>query len=142
MGNPATLTYSWTSPAGAVVSGAQTATLITNAPGIYTVAATSTISGCTASASAYVYECVGLEDNNAAPALRLFPNPVKDQLHFVNPVQSACKLSFSNTLGQVVHTLLLPQLPAQLSVEFLNAGVYYLECTSSSGSSVLKFYKE
>jgi large repetitive protein len=54
------LTYSWTTPGGNIVSGANTLTPVVDAPGTYTLTVTNTSNGCTMADAAIVAE-------NAAP---------------------------------------------------------------------------
>lgn len=65
-----TIAYQWTTTNGNILSGANTATPVVNAPGTYTLLVTNTLTGCTASDVALV-----TENTNYPAGLKLFSLP-------------------------------------------------------------------
>jgi hypothetical protein len=94
-------TYSWSSPAGAQVSGATTASLATNMVGIYTISV-SNPAGCTKTVAITVSSCtdVGVPETSAS-AVKLYPNPTEDILTVESNGQ-AFHVEVYNFSGQII----------------------------------------
>jgi hypothetical protein len=69
-------TYTWSAPPGAGVTGVNTPTLVTTAPGSYTIAVTNTLSSCT-STSVYQVTGAGLIPKFTAVSLHTAPMTVQ-----------------------------------------------------------------
>jgi hypothetical protein len=75
-----TVTYSWTAPPTATVTGASAATLITNVTGIYTLNVKQLSSGCVTTVTYAVVHCVDIPQSKPGTELSVYPNPVGDIL--------------------------------------------------------------
>ena len=143
--NPAAMTYSWSSPVGAIASGNTTATLVTNAAGIYTIAVTNTLNGCTTNAFPTVWACVGLpEQESGLSAIRAFPNPTSGRIWFEagNAASSDFKLTLINSLGQVLYEKSSHPLNEALDLSFLKNGIYQLSLQNEQGQKTVRLLKE
>jgi hypothetical protein len=89
-GNTANYTYSWTAPAGAMVSGVNTASLATNMVGVYTVSVSSQ-AGCTSTAVVTVSTCtdVAVSELSHASQIKIYPNPGQGifVIEYTQPIQ-------------------------------------------------------
>ena len=84
-----------------------------------------------------------LENEN----ILIFPNPVKDKLHFEGSVGllEDIELGITNTLGQSIYSKTNIDLKEELDLSFLKAGIYYFsirQTKSESGKKVFKVVKE
>ena len=121
------VSYTWTggivSPT--IASGAKTAT--------FTVTGTDA-NGCIGTAKAYVEvnACTGLEENNTADQLIVYPNPAKDIVKVVSPV--VIHLVLLNTLGQTIKEVhLVADHAASIDFSGYPPGVYFL--TGADGTT-------
>lgn len=122
------VSFQWKVPSGAVTSATISPSLITNAPGEYTLIATNTNNGCTTSALVNVFACVGIYTNEMKNTYKLFPNPFSDKLNldFSQAASSPEKIIIVNTVGQKVFET--GDLPSKMEIDltFLPSGVYYV----------------
>ncbi len=70
------ISFQWKIPAGAVTSPTNNLSLITNAPGEYTLTATDTKNGCVSNAFVSVFACVGIRESYQELKISGYPNPV------------------------------------------------------------------
>jgi hypothetical protein len=127
--NLTNLTYSWTTPPNAVISGNTTGTLTTNMPGTYQVSVTNNANGCTSSTVIGVSFCVGIEEGNKEKAMSVFPNPVNDQLFFKSDFlfKDRGTVSVISVLGERVLLLDSVDLNEGIDVSELSRAVYFVE---------------
>jgi len=123
------LTYTWTVPNNATVTGMNSAILTTNMAGIYTITATDPSNGCAASATMAVYACVGLEEIGAQNLVRIYPNP-GNGLFRVSAQNNSGKLAAKvyNTLGVMVAE---KELTGEMEINLQNeaSGIYVIMVT-------------
>ncbi|WP_317899006.1 T9SS type A sorting domain-containing protein [Aurantibacillus circumpalustris] len=138
------INFAWTSPINASVSGANTSSLTTNAPGTYTVMVTDTTNGCITKNLIYVYACVGINLDLFETNFKIFPNPVKDKLQFeLNDLLIFdLKLMIADALGQIVYSENNFDLKMELDLNFLKSGIYYLKLVGFKNQKVFKLIKD
>jgi hypothetical protein len=128
------LTYSWSSPAGAIVTGANTATLYTNAYGTYSVLVTNTVTGCASTGLLHVINCTGLgmAAENQAGKIIMFPNPANDIFSITVPENfiGGC-LQVINVFGQTVYTTSVLAETQLVDVRGQTPGIYYIRIITS-----------
>ncbi len=73
--------------------------------------------------------------------LKIFPNPVADELHIQLSSTDNCSLLLFDTLGKVILKKALNQTHEIINTSFLTLGVYILKITSPSGSKTFKLVK-
>jgi hypothetical protein len=113
--------------------------------GSYTVVVTS--AGCPSAPSAAV--AVTVTGTRTATlngvSLQVYPNPTPDgslTLELTGPQAKASQLTVLNSLGQAVHTRLLPAGTAKLSLAHLAAGVYTLQVQTPEGMLTQRIVRE
>ena len=113
--------------------------------GSYTVVVTS--AGCASAPSAAV--AVTVTGTRTASlngvSLQVYPNPTPDgslTLELTGPQAKASQLTVLNSLGQAVHTRLLPAGTAKLSLAHLAAGVYTLQVQTPEGMLTQRIVRE
>lgn len=143
--NPSAMTFTWSSPAGAITSGNSTPTLVTNTAGFYTIAVTNTVNGCTTHAYFTVWACVGApEQEGEADLIRLFPNPTAGKLSFeaATVFSTQFKLIVANSLGQLVYVNPCFRLHETADLSFLKTGIYFLALQDERGQKMFRILKE
>lgn len=132
------ISYKWLSPMGAVTSGSNTPVLNTNAPGVYTLAVTNTITGCITRTLVNVWACVGIEEKELQGKVKLYPNPAENRLFIeINPPgNSPIYISITNSLGQTLMTTEYSNTSSEIDLSLLKSGIYYLILQSDSGSLI------
>lgn len=87
---------------------------------------------------------VALQENQFFSGIKLYPNPVKDNLYIdLEMIETQkIKLSISNNLGQVLYSLNNPNPQEEIDLSFLVNGIYYLKILSNGGQKVFKVVKE
>jgi hypothetical protein len=139
------VTYSWTSPSGATVSGANTAVLTTNLVGIYTVAVTGTQSGCTSTSQMNVSDCVGIHKNSKSDNnIRLFPNPGNGLFTItLEGSNQRLMLEVYNSVGELIKKQELNSEKNFVNMFTEASGIYFM-CINDGNAVVrtLKFVKE
>ncbi len=85
----------------------------------------------------------GLKENRYKLDIKIFPNPSngKINIEFEQNV-SIEKLSITNTLGQQVYTLLIPEPKQEIDVSYLPSGVYFLKAENKQGHGMFKLIRE
>ncbi len=132
-GSSANLTYSWSAPANATVVGLTSPTLLTNAPGYYTISVTNTISGCRSSSQMTVELCSGMEQREIIKA-SIFPNPTNGAV-FLNKTGSSEEVAeVYNSLGQRMIRQELKEGSNQIDLQHLPAGIYMISIVNDTGS--------
>lgn len=73
--------------------------------------------------------------------VKLFPNPVKDKLHFELEYKTNIdKITIRNTLGQEVLVLNKPE--QEIDISHLPIGIYFIKAENNQGQSLFKVVKE
>ncbi len=120
--------FQWKIPFGAVTSSTNNLSLITNAPGEYTLIATNSTNGCATSTLVSVFACVGIYTHEINNMYKLFPNPFTNKLNFDFSEAASLpeKISIVNTVGQKVFET--DELPTKMEIDLtsLPNGVYYV----------------
>lgn len=130
-------TYSWSD------SLAQTtATAEGLAAGTYTVTVTDA-NGCPIVDSVVVELVNSSRESLLLSGLSLYPNPVQDLVRFKGheQVSGSVRLLLSSASGQRLFERHLLQMPPQLSLNHLPAGIYFLRITAADGSRTWKVVK-
>ncbi|MDO9001617.1 MAG: T9SS type A sorting domain-containing protein [Bacteroidota bacterium] len=79
---------------------------------------------------------VGLNEMSFKNNIKIFPNPVTETLYLEGI--SDCKLKVVNLIGE---TIINETSANSINVSELNSGIYFLQITSASNKSVIKFIK-
>jgi hypothetical protein len=144
-GSPASAnTFSWNVPVNANVTGVNTATLTTDAPGYYTLTVTNNSLGCTSQTVITVWACVGINEQvNEFSSLQVFPNPTADKIYFGSDLGGfLVSISITNALGQLIYLNPEADLKEPVDVSPLKAGIYYLKIKSFEGEKTIKVLKK
>lgn len=97
--------------------------------GAYSVEVTDS-NGCTAKSDVYLY-AAGIDENAVSTSIKIYPNPVINELHINSPVQVNAKLS--DVTGRIV----LEQTNAtKLETSTLADGMYLLTLTDTDGNLI------
>lgn len=72
--------------------------------------------------------------------IKIHPNPVYDELevHLEHPI---CQLRFYNMAGQIVKTVHTNEKYSRINCQELQAGVYFIECTTGERKQLIRFVK-
>ena len=147
-------TYQWTITNGTVKSGAGTASVVITwgAQGTGKVAVQETAAnGCKGESKTLdvtVFPKVGLEQLSFMQGIKVFPNPMHDELTvtFINNQSKIATVKLVNIVGQTVSEEMLTGIAAgmnyTLDVSKLNAGIYFIEISSSEGTKQVKLIKK
>ncbi len=141
---PSACSFSWNVPANANISGSNTATLTTDAPGQYIVSVKNNANGCITSATLTVWSCVGINEETSVLAnISVYPNPANQVLYLQaeQTYNGLISVSLHNHLGQLVHATRLNDAENKINLEPLPAGVYYLTLKNPAGQRVVKVMK-
>ena len=86
---------------------------------------------------------VGINEITFDASLNFFPNPIKDKLflHFESSLKID-KISISNALGQIVHSVNNPQNNQEMDLGFLTEAIYYLKVENKTEQKFFKIVKE
>lgn len=137
----ANITYQWQVPPGVSGSALNQPTISTSVPGTYTVTATNTVSGCSTAYTLSVWSCTGLQAddwNNLA----FFPNPVRDEIMWNNPVDRDVEVRIIAMDGVAIRQEKLSVGSVSVDVTSLKPGVYLLEIRSSDRRVTHPFIRE
>jgi hypothetical protein len=147
-------TYQWTITNGTVKSGAGTASVVITwgAQGTGKVAVQETAAnGCKGESKTLdvtVFPKVGLEQLSFMQGIKVFPNPMHDELTvtFTNNQSRNATVKLVNIVGQTVSEEMLTGIAGGMSytldVSKLNAGIYFIEISSSEGTKQVKLIKK
>ena len=133
------ISFQWKIPPGAVTSPTNNLSLITNAPGEYTLISTNSMNGCATSTLVNVLACVGLNENFQKLKIIGYPNPAStvfnlemeqgiDFIVQVADVYSRNLFSLSNE--------------KQINFAQLKPGLYFVTVQSSKGTKIFKVIKQ
>lgn len=86
------------------------------------------------------YGTLGVEENNPAPKLTLYPNPTKSQLYFSSSDQTVENVAIYSLSGALVKTI--SNVTESIDVSNLNAGSYLVKVTTDQGSFTQKIIKK
>jgi hypothetical protein len=124
------VSYTWTPPPTATVSGINSFSLTTNAPGVYNITAQNLINGCVSSNTIGVAQCVGINELIwNTNSIISFPNPTQDILYLkMDQIEENLNASIYNQLGQLIKEEKINVIDnkAQLNTQTLKNGTYYL----------------
>jgi hypothetical protein len=135
--------YTWTVPAGVtVVSGAGTSQITlnfgsTSQSGNISVKGNNDCGDGTGSSMAVVVKnCTGIEQNSLESSVRIYPNPVRNELTLsINGREQQLGLTISNANGQVVYSEILENITAdykkKLNMSGFSKGVYFLKLSNN-----------
>lgn len=147
-------TYQWTVTNGTIKSGNGTASIVvtwaTQPTGKVSVLETGTnnCKGDTQSLSIGLTPRVGLEQLTFIEGIKVYPNPMHDELvvNFGNNNAKMATIRLINIVGQTVNEETVPAIAAgmnhKLDVSKLNAGIYFIEISSSEGTKQVKLVKK
>ncbi|AWA30808.1 hypothetical protein HYN48_12360 [Flavobacterium magnum] len=75
------------------------------------------------------------------PEFSMYPNPVKDQLHILNP-SGIDQIRICNIHGQLLYQSDTPAGDVEINTQFLTAGTYFITVNSGGKTAVKKFIKQ
>ena len=87
---------------------------------------------------------LGLQNENKALSLRIFPNPANNTINLVGTSEIIIEsVAIYNPLGQLVKTLTADALSSSLTIDVsaLKTGTYFMEIASNNGKTTKKFVK-
>jgi hypothetical protein len=84
---------------------------------------------------------VGLNDVQEKPVIKLYPNPVKNQLFIELNDLEVTNISILNYSGQLVKSM-VNNTTNQIDVSDLNEGIYILKVSTENGVSTKRFVKQ
>jgi len=120
-------------------TGLAPGTLINNRAGIYfdynPVVMTNTVTNIIPAINA-----VPEVHNNSA--VSVYPNPVHDMLHVNTAGAAYTAITITNTIGQTVASQVLSAASAQIDVQLLPAGIYFLYLKGEAGTMIQRFEKQ
>jgi hypothetical protein len=124
--------FSWISPVSGTVSGAQSGTLITNSPGIYSITVTNTSNGCSSTAQLTVDICAGLSKKVLAEDLSFFPNPTNGifTISLIGAIMNNT-MEITNVLGVVIKKQILTSEKNLIDITSQPAGVYFVRMSGN-----------
>ena len=120
----------------------------TNPTHIYTVSGTFTVcvkvySSCGKdTACTYVTVTVAGITAIVGSKTTIYPNPTKDFLTLITPINEYTILTITNSIGQLLLTEPITNIQTAINVNTLAPGLYYLTLKGESGVEVRKFVKE
>ena len=126
------LSYSWTIPANAVVSGANTAVLTTNMIGMYTIIVTNTINGCITLSQMSVIDCSlisGMNTNSGKNVeMTVFPNPGNGiyEIKFNAANTGTYRYEILNSLGELIKKDILTSEITVINLQNHANGIYFI----------------
>jgi len=86
---------------------------------------------------------VGINENNNDLLLNVYPNPVNNNLFITaDPKFIGETFTINDITGRVVKTGTIQNIKTVLSVENLNAGIYFIQPNDSNTNKVIKFIKQ
>ncbi len=98
--------------------------------------------GCSSDSSNIIYyNNLSVLEANYNKTIRLYPNPVKDNLTIESPTNANQKLEIINLLGQTMYTYYIYS-KATIDVSSFPKGVYLIKINTPNGVVVKKFVKE
>jgi PKD repeat protein len=110
------------------------------ATGSYTVTLTLIFGTCTSikTITIVVINTSGIEKYSDGPAIEIWPNPVKDQLHITSsdPISD---IEIYNGLGQVAYSGMNNSPRMDISISHFLPGIYFIRISTTKGHSVGKF---
>lgn len=127
------LSFNWLVPSSASVSAFNTATIITNSPGVYTVTAIDTINGCQSSGLINVTSCVGLKEQSIGSVI-VSPNPAKDWLFFSLGNKNSFDVIIFGMDGALIKQQSLSADNPAINITSIPEGVYFVKITSNNKS--------
>ncbi|HEU4717551.1 MAG TPA: nidogen-like domain-containing protein [Bacteroidia bacterium] len=120
-------------------------------PGLYTVTGTATDNGTPAGTNTgtvyirtyYDISLDGIQENSAAGAISIYPNPADDQLTVETPGMNNATLVITDISGRVVYTGAATGNKTSIDVSSFGAGVYFVSVCSADGEKqALKFVRK
>jgi hypothetical protein len=137
------VSWKWTVPPTATVSGISAPFLVTSSPGYYTLTVTNN-QGCSSSTVIAVYACTGLNEAGLdAITVKVFPNPVHTRLSLeVQGAAEGLEVHIKNTLGQIVYKQPIQHQQQEIDMSAFAKGVYFIRIQNGSGQKTLKVVKD
>jgi hypothetical protein len=143
---PGTTEYIWTLPEGVTVSAGQGTNQVTllmsntaQSGNILVKGANECGSGTESAKALVVKNCTGIGQNDLAAVVRIYPNPVKDELTIsINTNEKALDLAVTDIHGRVVVseklTLAGSDYKKKMDVSLFSRGVYFIRLSSGEKS--------
>ena len=97
--------------------------------------------GCSAISSTICIIPVGIEENDYAKELYIYPNPFKDELTVETTSTKEQKLEILNLIGQTIYTSVITK-KAVVKTGAFASGVYFIKLSTDKETIVKKFVKE
>lgn len=144
-------TYTWKVNGGVLVSGSGTPTITVEWPtkGIFTLIATKLLYGCsqTETLTVSVFP-TGLAKTNTETHFTVYPNPTKGTVNidFVTSDTREMHIAIYDILGKVCftdqYTPTSGNNTRSYNIQKLRPGLYFIECTTTTGRTIQKFQVE
>lgn len=133
------LSYTWTVPQNATLTGVYNPTLTTNLPGTYTLTVMDGSSGCISNTQIQVEGCVDLlEYKKSNSELRIYPNPTKDLVNIKGlQVTQSASIKVYNVIGVLVKSQLIYANDPSVDIGGEPRGIYYIELFEGNTSVFL-----
>ena len=135
--------YSWTLPTGVTITAGTSTNQVTLQYSSTAVSGNITVkgnndcgNGLESSKPVFVKNCTGIDQKNLEATIRIYPNPVSNELTLsINGKEQQLLLSFTNAQGQVVYSEKLVSITAdfkkKLNMAEFAKGVYFLKLSNN-----------
>lgn len=133
-GPPANFTYTWIASSQASLSSLNSANVVSNGPGHFTLTVTNIQNGCMTKTITVVQACVGLElATNSNNNYNFFPNPSNGPLTVIlNKFIENTKIEIYNTLGVLIRTELLNSEKTTIDLNEASRGIYIIQIVENN----------
>jgi hypothetical protein len=124
----ANLTYTWSYPGTASVSGQNSAALTTNMAGIYGLQVKDGASGCVTGVQMTVGICVGIDDvSQNHTVFTMYPNPSNGSFSISSGNQNNARVVVYNALGMIIKQQALISEKEMIDIRHESAGIYIVQ---------------
>ena len=85
----------------------------------------------------------GIKETKYSIDFSIYPNPTNDKIKIqYEQSYSIDKITFTNTLGQEIYTIINPELKKEIDITNFPAGIYFLKAQNKQAQGVYKVVKE
>ncbi len=84
----------------------------------------------------------GVKNNVALTRVKIYPNPVREELTIKTDAGSYQSMTIYNIIGQMILSEKVNQAATKIDVHALNPGIYYLSLKGTNGAKTIKFEKQ
>jgi len=96
---------------------------------------------CTDTSECVQITTLNVSSNNVMNSIRLYPNPVANEMHVSAGEEALRSIEVSNTTGQMVYAISLNSFSTIISTSNWEPGIYFVHITTQSGNTTVKVVK-